>query len=161
MKAFRLRFGAKPLLIELEGGPRPHGIAADKAQSHRRSTAAADPKERAHQPFQSPAQISRQAQVYHQGGQHKKGKQRGHNDIEAQHEPVLGPGYGLVRRGYQTRRGNQQRQPHQCVPYPFFLQQPEQAITPVRRDYAKREVKLACPNIFCRLQKMRTTGRPF
>ena len=154
---FRLRFGAQALLVELKGGPGAYRIAADEAQGHRRRAGAAHPEQGPHQPFQGPAQIGRQPQVHHQGGQHEKGEQRRHNDVEAERQPVLGPGDGLAGHGHQTRRGQKQRQPRQRVPHRLFLQQPQHAITPVGRDYAAGRRRLPVPKNFLR-RRWKTSG---
>ena len=97
---FRLSPSTLPLLVKLEGGAGSHGVSPHKAHGHRCRAAASHPKQGAHDLLQSPAQISGQTQVHHQGGQDKKGEQGGDDDVAAQGQPIFRPLDGLAGGGH-------------------------------------------------------------
>ena len=79
-----LCLGTQTLAVQLQGGFGPQGVAAHKAQHHGDGAAAADPKQGAHDSLQQPPQIGGQPQIHRQGGEHKKWKGGGDDDVAAQ-----------------------------------------------------------------------------
>ena len=118
-----LSLGALPLLIELDGGAGPHGIAPHKAQGQGGGTGAVHPEQGCHDGMEQPPQAPGQTQFHHQRGQHEEGEQGGDHHVGAQGHTLPHRGGGLGGPGDERQGGAQQPQPHQRRAQPGLCQQ--------------------------------------